>query len=109
MARRTLSLAVLAVVPLLAATEGSRGGGSDVGQGAGRPGQQGVSSGLSLDERLDVGRRGSLGDEVVLRVQAAAPDFWRAGSCSPSAMALTAPVTASPLRRPFFLTMPSGT
>ena len=41
---------------------------------------QGLAPYLGFSDRLDTGSRGKLGDEVVLRVHADAPDYWRGES-----------------------------
>jgi len=72
--------AVVLLVPLLAATEGTPSTGGDTGRGPARTRSQGASAGLNLDDELDVTQRLGLSDRVVLRVQSPVPDFWRAGS-----------------------------
>src|SRR5690606_19851271 len=71
--------AVLAVVAVLAALEGAGVRGGATGRSVGRP-AGGGATGLTMGDTLDTGRRGALGDAVVLRVRSAVPDFWRAGS-----------------------------
>jgi transglutaminase-like putative cysteine protease len=41
---------------------------------------QGIAPYLGFSDRLDTASRGELGDEIVLRVHADAPDFWRGES-----------------------------
>ena len=41
---------------------------------------QGIAPYLGFSDQLDTAARGDLGDAVVLRVHADAPDFWRGGS-----------------------------
>ncbi len=60
------------------------GGGEDLARAGDAGNAAGVGSTLmpyvGLGDQLDSASRGTLGDEVVLRVEASAPDFWRGQS-----------------------------
>jgi hypothetical protein len=73
-----IAAVLLVVVPLLAALVPniSAGRASRLGDLLGRDEQQSTPY-WGFDDQLDTSRRGELSDEVVMRVQAEAPDYWR--------------------------------
>lgn len=68
----SVALVVAAVDPRVATANGSRLGDDPAGDAS--------SPYLGFTDRLDTSRRGSLGEEIVLRIEAPAPDFWRGES-----------------------------
>lgn len=82
-----LALSAFALGPDLKIGAEDRGGGSPYSADAGdvrEPGDgrspEALAPYLGFDQALDTGARGDLGDDVVLRVEADAPDFWRGQS-----------------------------